>query len=93
MIGEKVLVTTDKRGVFFGTLTEQGDTTVVLDDIQNCSYWDASMRGFLGLASQGPSDKCRISQPAPSSRLEGVISITICTGNAAARWKKAPWSS
>ena len=67
MIGKKVLVTTDKRGVFFGTLKTEEGTTVELAEAQNCTYWSRAMRGFLGLAVLGPDSECRIGPPVPKN--------------------------
>ncbi len=92
-IGKAVLVTTDKRGMFFGTLTELDATTATLTNVRNCLYWDTGMKGFLGLASDGPSAKCRIGPAAPTSVLFGVTSITECTAAAVTSWESAPWKS
>ena len=90
-LGQKVVVTTDKRGVFFGTLNEREGTSATLSDVRNCVYWDSSVKGFLGLAVNGPSGRCRIGPAAPSIELAGVTAIIGCTKDAIVNWEKAPW--
>ena len=89
---EWVLVTTDKRGVFFGKLAEHDNGTVVLTEARNCIYWSEQTKGFLGLAVTGPMDGSRIGPAVPEIRLYGVTSISKCSDEAVARWKEAPWS-
>ena len=88
-----VVVTTERRGVFFGYLVEEiGDgQTVILTDCRNVLFWDSSMHGFLGLAAQGPSSECRVGPQVPQSTLLGVTSITKCTAAAIAAWESEPW--
>lgn len=94
MIGKHVLVTTGKRGVFFGKLQEDNGThSVVLDGAQLCVYWSARTRGFLGLASIGPQAGSKVSAPhSEPSKLYDVTSLTVCSEKAVEQWKSAPWS-
>lgn len=90
-----VIITTEFRGVFFGYLEgEPKDLPekVELKNARMCVYWSADMRGVLGLASQGPSKSCRISQAAPSFTAYKVTSVTECSPKAAEQWEAAPWS-
>ena len=86
-----VLVTTDKRGVFFGRLIKNGESTVTLAEARNCIYWAKETKGFLGLAVTGPIGDSRIGPAVPEIELRGVTSISRCTDEAVARWKEAPW--
>ena len=90
-----VLVTTSFRGVFFGELIERnvvGDSvSVVLLKCRNCVYWDASLKGFLGLAKFGPTAKCKIGPACERSELFGVTSINDVTEEASKKWEDAPW--
>lgn len=86
-----VLVTTQHRGVFFGKLDAQKDGSVTLAEAQNCVYWSQDVKGFLGLASHGPTAGCRITRPAPKLVLYGVTSVTFCSPEAVAAWKATPW--
>lgn len=90
-----VLVTTKYRGVFFGVLIEERDNgeTVVLVSCQNCIFWGSDVRGFLGLAAKGPTKTCKIGPPALKTTLYAVTSITECTDEAVAAWKREPWKS
>lgn len=89
-----VLVTTAHRGVFFGYLVgEASKAKVVLDQARNVTYWDASVRSFLGLASQGPSAKCRVSGAAGmASTLYDITGVFVCTPEAVAKFQAAPWA-
>lgn len=89
----RVVVTTEYRGVFFGTLEHRNDREVHLSDARMCVFWSSDVRGIVGLASTGPSRACRISTPAPRVELLGVTSLMECTDVAAAAWEAAPWSS
>ena len=89
-----VLVSTDKRGVFFGQLEsfDEEKLHIVLKRPQQCIYWDVATKGFLGLASGGPTRGCRITGCGKRARIEGVTSITEVTAIAKAAWKAAPWA-
>ena len=98
---QPVVVTTEYRGVFFGYLESEeiigeGEdlcVTVELKKARNCIYWDASVKGFLGLAANGPGDQCRIGPAADELKLYKVTSIAKATPKAAKNWEKAPWSA
>ena len=87
-----VLVTTEHRGVFMGWV----DPSTVDADILSlraarlCIYWSADVKGFMGLASSGPSNGCRIGPPA-DIRVRAVTSVLTVTPEAVAAWEKAPW--
>ena len=84
-----VLVTTEFRGVFAGYMESREDRIVTLSSARNCIYWSEDMRGFLGLATMGPSDSCRIGSVSESVTLFGVTSITDCTDSACKKWGAA----
>ena len=89
-----VLVTTDKRGVFFGYVVESPASLageIELSDARNCIYWTTEMHGVFGLASRGPSKDCRIGPKVSWLRLSGVTSVALCTPEAAGRWEEEPW--
>ncbi len=91
-IGTKVLVTTAHRGVFFGELESQDGSTVVLKQARNCVYWDQSVKGFVGLAADGPSGNSRVGPACEALELLDVTSIGRCSEQAIERWESAPWS-
>lgn len=87
-----VLVTTDKRGVFFGYATDTTGETICLRAARNCVYWSADVQGFLGLAANGPTDGCRIG-PAADITLRGITSVSEVTPSAVVAWEAAPWGT
>lgn len=89
--GERaVLVTTIHRGVFFGYAKDTNGETIKLRAGRLCTYWSADMKGFMGLASIGPSATCRIGMPA-DIELRNVTSVSEVTPAAVDRWESAPW--
>jgi len=86
-----VLVTTAHRGVFFGYAAETGGATIKLRNARLCVYWSADLRGFMGLASHGPSSSCKIG-PAADIELRDITSVSEVTPEAADRWEKAKWA-
>ena len=88
---QHVLVTTEHRGVFFGTMDRDDGDTVVLKDARNCIYWSTATKGFLGLASIGPQPDCRIGPKVPSIKLHKVTAVAACTDEAVQKWEDAAW--
>jgi hypothetical protein len=86
-----VLVTTAHRGVFFGYATETSGTTIKLTKARNCVYWSSDVKGFLGLAANGPSKSCRIG-PAADIELRDITSVSEVTPAATELWEAHPWS-
>ena len=85
------VVTTDKRGVFFGVVTNKKKDSLTLKEAQMCVFWSSEIRGVLGLASSGPNANCRVTKKIPSIDLNGVTSIMDCTKEAIEEWKKEYW--
>lgn len=89
--GERaVLVTTKHRGVFFGYASETNGNTIALRRGRNCVYWSSDVRGFMGLASHGPTKACRVGPPA-DIELRDVTSVVTVTDEAVERWEEGPW--
>jgi hypothetical protein len=86
-----VLVTTIHRGVFFGYATQTSGETIALKRARNCICWSADVKGFIGLATTGPSASCRVG-PAADIELRGVSAVVECTPEAVAAWEAQPWS-
>lgn len=89
-----VLVTTEFRGVFFGYLDGEPNALpekVTLKNARNCVYWSSDTKGFLGLASTGPTTNCRIGPEVPEITLYKVTSITDCTPAAQEQWELGLW--
>jgi len=87
-----VLVTTVHRGVFFGYATKTDGDTIALRAARLCVYWSADVKGFMGLAANGPSAGCRIGPPADIT-LRNITSVCEVSPAALDRWESAPWKS
>ncbi len=89
---QPVLVTTEHRGVFFGYLKgEPAKAKVTLTDARNVVYWSDEIRGFLGLASEGPTDSCKVGPKVPELAVFDITSVTRCTEAAVERFEEGPW--
>lgn len=92
--GKPVVVTTKYRGVFFGYVEERDSDArkIRLRHARNCVYWESSVKGFVGLAANGPSDGCRVGPRSPDDMdLYGVTSVTAASPEAVEKWEKGPW--
>lgn len=89
----KKIITTDKRGVFFGTIIEhdRDKNTCVLTDAQMCVYWSTGVRGVLGLAATGPDKESRVTKAIPRIELNGITSVMDVTDDAQKAWEACPW--
>ena len=89
-----VLVTTLHRGVFFGYSdgVVSSDKRIKLSRARNCLYWSADVKGFLGLASSGPTGSCKIGPSVDSLELLDVTSVSTISADATDKWEKHPWS-
>lgn len=89
--GIPVLVTTEHRGVFFGYTEDPDADMLKLRRGRNCVYWSSDVKGFMGLASTGPTRSCRVGPPADIT-LRNITSVVSVTPEAVERWESAPWS-
>lgn len=87
-----VLVTTEHRGVFAGFASNTDGDSITLRAARNCIYWSSDVKGFLGLASDGPSRSCKIG-PAADLTLRKITAVAEVTPEAQAKWEAAPWNS
>lgn len=71
---------------------ETGGDPIALRAARLCVYWSREVKGFMGLASSGPSASCRIGPPA-DIELRGITSVATVTPTAQAAWESAPWAS
>jgi hypothetical protein len=91
--GRPVVITTDKRGVFFGYTnksTEDLLKTRVCEDLQRCRmciYW--STGGIFSLAENGPTKNCRISARTPSFGVNLITGVMEMTPEAVKAWEAA----
>ena len=86
-----VLVTTVHRGVFFGYAANTDGETISLKDARNCIYWSADVKGFLGLASAGPTKGCRIG-PKADLTVRNVTAVAEVSPEAVKAWEASPWA-
>ena len=85
-----VLVTAAHRGVFFGYATDTSSDVIKLRAGRLCVYWTSDLRGFMGLASHGPSSDCKIG-PAADIEVRAITSVVEVSKEAVEQWEKAPW--
>lgn len=86
-----VLVTTAHKGVFFGYAENTDGDVIKLRAARNCIYWSSSVKGFLGLASEGPDKQCKIG-PSADLEVRSITAVAECTEAAVKAWELAPWS-
>lgn len=87
-----VMVTTAHRGVFFGYASETDGEIVKLKRARLCIYWSSDVRGFMGLAANGPSKSCKIGPPADID-LRAITAVVTVAPEAVTKWEAAPWSA
>lgn len=87
-----VVITTAHRGVFFGYATDTDGETIKLVRSRLCVYWSADVRGFMGLAANGPTRGCRIGPPADIT-LRNITGVLEVTPEAEKKWTEAVWNS
>lgn len=88
--GRPVLVTTAHRGVFFGYAEDTTGETITLNRGRLCLYWSADCKGFMGLASNGPTASCRVGAAADIT-VRNITAVVEVTDSAANAWESAPW--
>lgn len=87
-----VIVTTEHRGVFFGYTDNTDGGTITLKKARLCLYWSCDVKGFMGLATNGPTAACRIGPPAEIT-LRHITAVLAVTPQAVAAWEAAPWAN
>ena len=85
-----VLVTTAHKGVFMGFASAVDKVSMKLRAARLCVYWSADLRGFMGLATNGPNSNCKIGPPA-DIELFDITSVTEVSPEAEDKWLKAKW--
>lgn len=88
MKNKAVLITTEFRGVFFGYVENDSKLPdqITLTDARNCMFWSSECGGFLGLAANGPTSKCKIGTKVSELTLYKITSIAPVTEEAAKKW-------
>ena len=90
MKNKAVLVTTEFRGVFFGFVKDDKKlpAQITMTKVRNCIYWHSSVGGFLGLASNGPNEQCKLGAEVPELTLYKVTSVSPVTDGAVEKWTR-----
>lgn len=91
-----VMVTTAKRGVFFGYTKESNAEiidrgNVTLQRARMCTYWSTETHGVLGLAGVGPQKGSRIGPQVPDLTCNEITAVVTCTTKAVEVWEAEPW--
>lgn len=86
-----VIVTTAHKGIFFGWAKETDGQTIKLRAARLCVYWTSDLRGFMGLAANGPSNSCRVGPPA-DIELRDITAVVEVTPLAVQKWESGPWA-
>lgn len=89
--GRAVVVTTAHRGVFFGYAEDTEGERIKLTAARLCIYWSRDVRGFMGLAANGPSKTCKVGPPADIT-LRNITSVLEVAPAAVKAWEAAPWA-
>lgn len=85
----QVIVTTERRGVFYGTLEsyDEDKRVAVLSNAVMAIYWGTT-KGLFELAATGPTDKSRISSPVERIRVELCECWIEVSAPAAEAWRQ-----
>ena len=89
-----VVVTTAKKGVFFGYLTDRtvGSDTVILTQCRMCIYWAVEVKGVLGLAVVGPLKGSRVTSAVANIEILEVTAVMDASPEATKQWEAGLWS-
>ena len=92
-----VVITTAKRGVFFGYTDESGADiikrgTATITKARMCTYWSAATKGVLGLAGIGPQPGSKIGPRVPDWTCESITGVVTCSPEAEKLWESGPWA-
>lgn len=87
-----VIVTTAHKGVFFGYAGDTSGETIKLRAARLCVYWSCDLRGFMGLAANGPNKNCLIGPPA-DIELRAITSVVEVSPEAVKAWESSPWKN
>ena len=89
-----VLVSDAHRGVFFGYVSPANlnAKAIRIKRARMVIYWSADVKGFSGLAANGPSATCRIGPAVIAITIQDVVSVTELSSESAEKFEVAPWS-
>jgi len=92
---DAILITTEHDCVFFGYVEDadavKGDRQITVKKGRCCVYWSSDVKGFLGLASRGPSEKSKVTDAVEELTAYDVTNVVAVSDEAQERWEAAPW--
>jgi hypothetical protein len=82
-VGKKVIVRTNRAGVFFGTLVEADKESATLSDVRKLWYWDGAC-AVEELAENGVErpENCKFTVVIPEMQVNEWIQIIPCSAKA-----------
>ena len=82
-VGKKVIVRTDRAGVFYGELVEQKEKSVVMKNVRKLWYWEGAC-AVEELAQNGVAKpaECKFTVTVPDMEVNQWIQILPCTEKA-----------
>ena len=82
-VGKKVIVRTNRAGVFFGTLIESDKTSATLSDVRKLWYWDGAC-AIEEIAENGVErpENCKFTVVIPEMCVNEWIQIVPCSEKA-----------
>ena len=79
-VGKKVIIRSDRAGVFFGTLAEVEGSTARMENVRRLWYWDGAA-SLSQLATDGTNapKNCKFTVSVAEMVIHGIIEIIPCT--------------
>lgn len=81
-IGDKVLVRSNRAGVFFGTLAHREGQEAIMTNVRRLWYWDGAFT-LSGVANHGVNSNSKLSETESEKLLTDVIEVIRCKPEAA----------
>ena len=92
LIGKDVMVTTSDRGVFAGRLVQYECGRAVIRGCRILIFRVRDQHGVFALATEGPSNSCRVGPAVDTLLVEKVNSVALLTEPARLAWEEEPWA-
>ena len=85
MENRKVIIRSDRAGVFFGTLKEKNGDEVTITNVRRLWYWaGAASLSQLAVDGTAKPECCKFTVTVPEITILGVIEIIPCSDKAIA---------
>ena len=80
---EKVIIRTEKAGVFFGEIKEKSGDEVTMENVRRLWYWDgAASLSQMAVDGVKKPENCKFTVTVPSMIILGVIEVIPCSEKA-----------